>query len=136
MNTVSNKITIFITSEEDIIVARQKVREFASEIGFQYMDTIIIATAISEITRNIINYAIKGEIEFSYIQDNKKEGIQIIALDKGPGIKDISLALQDGYSTGKGLGLGLPGSKRLMDEFEIFSEVSKGTKVIMRKWKL
>ena len=135
MSFLSNKVTIYITSEEDIIVARQKVREFASEIGFQYMDTIIIATAVSEITRNIINYAIKGEIEISFTKSDKKEGIQIIALDKGPGIKDISLALQDGYSTGKGLGLGLPGTKRLMDDFEILSEVSKGTKIIMRKWK-
>ena len=135
MSSLREKITIYITSEEDIIVARQKVREFASEIGFQYMDTIIIATAVSEITRNIINYALKGEIEISCIRSDRKEGIQIIALDKGPGIKDVSLALQDGYSTGKGLGLGLPGTKRLMDEFEILSEVSKGTKIIMRKWK-
>ena len=86
MSFLSNKVTIYITSEEDIIVARQKVREFASEIGFQYMDTIIIATAVSEITRNIINYAIKGEIEISFTKSDKKEGIQIIALDKGRGI--------------------------------------------------
>ena len=133
---LSTKFSVHIASEEDIIVARQKVRDFALSIGFQNMDAIIIATAVSEITRNIILYAVKGDIEISYIIKNKKEGIQIIANDHGPGIKDISLALQDGYSTGKGLGLGLPGTRRLMDDFEIYSEIGKGTTITMKKWKL
>lgn len=135
MSSLKKRILINISSEEDIIVARQKVKEFASEIGFQNMDTIIIATAVSEVTRNVILYAKKGTVEISCIEKSGKEGIQIITSDKGPGIENISLALQDGFSTGQGLGLGLPGTKRLMDEFEIISEISKGTTIIMGKWK-
>ena len=132
---LKSKFSVHIASEEDIIVARQKVRDFALSLGFQNMDAIIIATAVSEITRNIILYASKGDIEISQINKNQKDGIQVIARDKGPGIKDISLALQDGFSTGKGLGLGLPGTKRLMDDFEIISELGRGTTISMRKWK-
>lgn len=132
---LKSKFSVHIASEEDIIVARQKVRDFALSLGFQNMDAIIIATAVSEITRNIILYASKGDIEISQITKNQKDGIQVIARDKGPGIKDISLALQDGFSTGKGLGLGLPGTKRLMDDFEIISELGRGTTISMRKWK-
>jgi serine/threonine-protein kinase RsbT len=132
--TLNNKLTLHIRFEEDIIVARQKVREFAQAIGFQNMDIILIATAVSEITRNIIIYATKGEIEISRIVLDHKKGIQIIASDNGPGIDNLALAMEDGYSTGNGLGLGLPGAKRLMDEFEITTEINKGTKIKMQKW--
>lgn len=134
MMTLNNKLTLHIRFEEDIIVARQKVREFAQAIGFQNMDIILIATAVSEITRNIIIYATKGEIEISRIVLDHKKGIQIIASDNGPGIDNLALAMEDGYSTGNGLGLGLPGAKRLMDEFEITTEINKGTKIKMQKW--
>jgi serine/threonine-protein kinase RsbT len=131
---LKKRFDFFISSEEDIISARQRVRQFATELGFEQTDTILIATAVSEITRNIIKYAKNGKIEFSSISLDQKEGIEIYASDEGPGIPDIELALQDGFSTGFGLGLGLPGAKRLMDEFEIESKVNLGTTIKMRKW--
>ena len=127
-------MTCKIISEEDIVVARQNAKKFASEIGFQHIDTILIATAVSEITRNIVKYASNGIIEINKIQKENKIGIEIIASDEGPGIENIDLAMQDGYSSGGGLGLGLPGAKRLMDEFDITSKVNIGTTVKMKKW--
>lgn len=130
-----NEIVLTIKSDVDVVIARQEGRKIASEIGFNTGDITLIATAISEVTRNIVNYAGQGEIILSIAEKGSKKGISMIAQDKGPGIPDISLAMQDGYSTSKGLGLGLPGSKRIVDEFEIESRVSKGTTVTMRKWK-
>ncbi len=106
----------------------------AARLGFSNTELTLIATAISEITRNIVEYAKCGELCLSIAQQGDKRGIVVIATDKGPGIPNIKLAMQDGYSTGHSLGLGLPGAKRLMDEFEIVSEVGKGTKVTMKKW--
>lgn len=123
-----------IISSTDIVTARAHGRSLASQIGFTGSDLTIIATAISEVARNIIEYAGKGEIILGPVQESLSKGIFIIAQDEGPGITDIDRALQDGYSTGNGLGLGLPGAKRLMDEFEIQSEVRKGTKIKMKKW--
>ena len=94
----------------------------------------IIATAISEVARNIVVYANRGEIVLSAVQQGTRRGVLVIARDQGPGIPDIPRAMRDGFSTGKSLGLGLPGAKRLMDEFEIASEVGKGTTITMRKW--
>ena len=93
----------------------------------------LIATAISELARNIVQYAQRGEIILSVVEGSRR-GIQIVARDQGPGIPDLELAMRDGYSTGGSLGLGLPGARRLMDEFAIDSEVGKGTTVSMRKW--
>lgn len=124
-----------ILSETDIVVARQSGRTLAAEAGFAGSDLTVIATAISEVARNILAYARTGEILLQQIQRDKQIGLLIVARDKGPGIPDVALALQDGYSTGNGLGLGLPGARRLMDEFEIVSEVARGTTVTMRKWK-
>ncbi len=123
-----------INSEIDIVTARQKGRAMASQLGFSSTELTLIATAISEIARNIVEYAREGEISLSIAQLGDKRGIVVIGCDNGPGIPNIKLAMQDGYSTGKSLGLGLPGAKRLMDEFEIVSEVGKGTKVTMKKW--
>lgn len=123
-----------INSEVDIVTARQKGREMAAKLGFTSTELTLIATAISEIARNIVEYAREGEISLSIDQQGDKRGIIVIGCDNGPGIPNIKLAMQDGYSTGNSLGLGLPGAKRLMDEFEIVSEVSKGTKVTMKKW--
>lgn len=130
----NNIFLVNISSEEDIVLARQRAKNFATELGFEHTDTILIATAVSEITRNIINYAKKGILEITSLETNNKIGIKICAKDDGPGIKDINLAMQDGYSTGGGLGLGLPGAKRLMDEFEINSKENSGTSIKMVKW--
>lgn len=124
-----------ILSEADIVVARQSGRTLAAEAGFAGSELTVIATAISEVARNILAYARTGEILLQQIKRDKQIGLLIVARDKGPGIPDVALALQDGYSTGNGLGLGLPGARRLMDEFEIVSEVGRGTTVTMRKWK-
>jgi serine/threonine-protein kinase RsbT len=125
---------IAIDSEIDIVTARQKGREIAARLGFSSTEMTLIATAISEVARNIVEYARDGEISVSTVVQGDKRGVVVIACDNGPGIPDIKLAMQDGYSTGKSLGLGLPGAKRLMDEFEIVSEVGKGTKITMKKW--
>ncbi len=130
-----NETRVRIDRESDIVTARQKGRELAAEIGFSGSDLTVIATAISEVARNIVTYADTGEILLSAVNHGIKHGITIIARDNGPGIPDIQQAMQDGFSTAKSLGLGLPGAKRLMDEFEIESEVGKGTTVTMKKWK-
>ena len=125
--------TIPIASAADVVTARQDGRALAVRIGFQGSDLTIIATAISELARNILEYARVGEVVVGPVQKSGRIGIQIVAQDQGPGIGDIERALMDGYSTGKGLGLGLPGVKRLMDEFEIESG-GRGTVVTVRKW--
>jgi serine/threonine-protein kinase RsbT len=133
---VPDETRVPINSEIDIISARQKGRALAEQIGFSSSEQAVIATAISELARNIVDHAGgRGEIILSIVQDAEKKGIVITARDNGPGIADIKLAMQDGYSTKKGLGLGLPGAKRLMDELEINSEVGKGTTVLIRKWR-
>jgi serine/threonine-protein kinase RsbT len=128
------KTVVPINLEVDIVSARQQGRALAVEVGFSGGDLTLIATAISEIARNIVVYAKRGEILLSPIQDGARRGILVVARDQGPGIPHVAQAMQDGYSTGKSLGLGLPGAKRIMDDFEIVSEVGKGTTVTMRKW--
>ena len=123
-----------IASVADIVAARQKGRSLALEMGFEGSDVTLIAAAISEVTRNIIEYAGTGEIVFRSIQNGAKQGICVVARDKGPGIPDISRAMEYGYSTGRGMGVGLPGAKWLMDEFDIQSKVGAGTIVTMSKW--
>jgi serine/threonine-protein kinase RsbT len=130
---VSDDVCIPIASEADIVLARHQGRNLAAQLGATSSEQTRIATAISELARNIVQYAKPGEIVLSVVEAGKR-GIQVIARDHGPGIADLSLALTDGYSTGGGLGLGLPGSKRLMDEFEIVSVVGQGTTVTVRKW--
>jgi serine/threonine-protein kinase RsbT len=131
---VEGEVRISITRESDIVVARQTGRALAAELGFSSCDQTLVATAISEIARNIINYAIKGELLLSVVK-NGQEGISITASDEGPGIRNIEQAMQNGYSSSGSLGLGLPGAKRLMDEFEIESQPGKGTTIRMKKWK-
>lgn len=132
---MEKEIVVGIKSDMDIVAAREQGRGLAERIGFTPVELTVISTAISEIARNIIEHAKSGEIVLSEYQNGAKHGIQITASDQGPGIPDVNRAMQDDYSTGKGLGLGLPGSKRLMDEFEIQSHVGQGTVVVMRKWK-
>ena len=129
-----NSITIEISEEGDIVVARQKGRSIAKYLGFSVVDQCRIATGISELARNIFLYASTGLIMILTLNENNRMGLEIIAKDMGPGIPDIKLAMLDGYSTSNGLGMGLPGTKRLMDEFEIISETGAGTEIIVRKW--
>jgi serine/threonine-protein kinase RsbT len=133
-DTQMHKI-IPISSVADIKTAREQGRSLATKLGFSGSDPTLITTAISEIARNITEHAKKGTIIIHPVKENSKYGIAIIAQDEGPGIPDVTRAMQDGFSTGQGLGLGLPGSKRLMDEFRIISEVGKGTTIHMKKWK-
>ncbi|HXJ13243.1 MAG TPA: anti-sigma regulatory factor [Candidatus Limnocylindrales bacterium] len=124
-----------INSDQDIVVARQKGRVLAGELGFSAGDATLIATAISELARNIVSYARTGEIKLQGIHGSSRVGILVIASDDGPGIIDIRQALRDGFSTSGSLGLGLPGVRRLMDEFEISSQPGKGTLVAVKKWR-
>jgi len=128
------EVRIRIDRDSDIVTARVAGRELASRIGFAGSDLTIIATAISEIARNIVLYAKHGEMALAPSRQSGRRGILVIGRDCGPGIPDIEQAMRDGFSTGKSLGLGLPGAKRLMDEFEIASEVGRGTTITMRKW--
>ena len=123
-----------IRAEVDVLLARQEARRLASDLRFSGAELTLIATVISEVARNIVAYAGKGEVVLRLVHQGQRRGLRVVARDQGPGIPDVELALQDGYSTSRGLGLGLPGSKRLMDEFKIVSEVGKGTEVTMIKW--
>ncbi|MFO7323621.1 MAG: anti-sigma regulatory factor [Chloroflexota bacterium] len=128
-------VIVAIRSDADIIAARQQGRQIAASLGFTSTEQALIATAISEVARNIVEYAQKGEITIQAFSERGKHGILVQARDQGPGIADLDLAMQDGYSTSNSLGLGLPGTKRLMDEFDITSEIGKGTTVTMKKWR-
>jgi serine/threonine-protein kinase RsbT len=123
-----------ISADVDIVTARQEGRDLAERMGCTSIESTMIATAISEIARNIMSHAGRGEIAISAVAIDGRNAIEVIARDEGPGIADIERAMQDGFSTGAGLGLGLPGAGRLMDHFEVRSEPGVGTTVIMRKW--
>lgn len=116
------------------MAARQAGRTMAERVGFSTTDQTLIATAISEMARNIIQYARTGEILLSLVSRDRQPGIQVVAKDRGPGIPDLDMAYRDGYTTGKGMGMGIPGARRLMDEFQMTSEVDRGTTVVMTKW--
>jgi serine/threonine-protein kinase RsbT len=126
---------VAITSDQDIVAARQSGRALAAELGFSATDSTLIATAISELARNIVSYARKGEITVKTIHGPSRQGILVIASDNGPGIADVLQAMRDGFSTSGSLGLGLPGVRRLMDEFQITSQPGRGTTVTVKKWK-
>jgi serine/threonine-protein kinase RsbT len=132
---VENEIHVPINSDQDIVAARQKGRALAAALGFSSGDATLIATAISELARNIVTYAKSGEIQMKVINGSARQGIQLVAHDEGPGIRDIPQALRDGFSTSGSLGLGLPGVMRLLDEFEIVSAEGRGTTVTAKKWK-
>jgi serine/threonine-protein kinase RsbT len=135
LNPEPDEICISIQRDTDIVLACQKGRALAAKFNLSGNDQVVVVIAISEIARNILLYAGHGEVILTPIQQDHKQGIMVIARDNGPGMADIELVLQDGYSTGVGLGLGLSGAKRLMDEFEIMSEVGRGTTIIMKKWR-
>jgi serine/threonine-protein kinase RsbT len=131
----AGEIRVAINSDQDIVTARQKGRALAIELGFSTGDATLVATAISELARNIVSYARKGQIALKMVHASNRQGISIVASDSGPGIRDIRQAMRDGFSTSGSLGLGLPGVRRLMDEFEIVSEPGGGTIVTVKKWK-
>jgi RNA polymerase sigma factor (sigma-70 family) len=123
-----------IRKDADVVDARQKGREVAGPVGFSATDCTIIATAISEVARNIVKFAGRGEVTIEIVHADDRDGVRVVARDAGPGIPDVARALEDGYSTYEGLGLGLPGCRRLMDEFAVESKVGEGTTVTMTKW--
>jgi serine/threonine-protein kinase RsbT len=129
------EIRVSINSDQDIVSARQKGRLMATELGFSTGEATLIATAISELARNIVSYARKGQITLKTVNGLNRQGISVIATDDGPGIPDIRQALRDGFSTSGSLGVGLPGVRRLMDEFEITSQPGRGTIVAVKKWR-
>jgi len=131
---VSDERRITIRSDDDVVAARREARELAASLGFEPTDLTLLATAISEVARNITAYAGEGEIVVSVRNNGGRLGIRVVARDAGPGIDDVELALRDGYSTGEGLGLGLPGARRLVDEFAIDTAPGRGTVVTMVKW--
>ncbi len=126
---------IAIVIEDDIVTARSTGREIAKTIGFRLLDCTLVATAISELARNITLYAGQGLITIHVLQkDGETKGLEIVATDTGPGIGDLDIVMRDGYSTSQGLGLGLPGTRRLMDTFQIESELGRGTEIKATKW--
>jgi serine/threonine-protein kinase RsbT len=125
---------IAIESDADVVTARQRARALAVGLEMPTTDQTLLATAISEIARNITAYAKRGEVLLDVIQDGGRRGIRVVAVDEGPGIEDVERALTDGYTTGGGLGLGLPGARRLVDEFDIQTAPGEGTRVTLIKW--
>ena len=125
---------IAIRSDTDIVEARQAARSLAEQVGFAGTDLVLIATAVSEVARNIVKYAHSGEVVLCVVKQGNRLGLSAIAQDDGPGIPDVAKAMELRYSTGGGLGMGLPGARRVADEFEISSSVGGGTAVKMKKW--
>lgn len=124
-----------VAGETDIVWVRQMARSKAQELGFGIVDQTRITTAVSELVRNIVKYAVRGMMELEAVRNGTRTGLRIIVKDDGPGIPDLNLAMKEGYSSSGSLGHGLPGAKRLVDEFDIWSEVGKGTRVTITKWR-
>jgi serine/threonine-protein kinase RsbT len=124
-----------IGTDYDVVIARQTVRKWAAELGFNLVDQTKVLTAASELARNVLVHGGGGTAKLEILNDGSRRGLRLTFEDQGPGIPDIELALRDGYTTGSGLGLGLGGSKRLVSDFDITSTVGKGTRVTITKWK-
>jgi serine/threonine-protein kinase RsbT len=131
---VADEIRVAIRTDADVVTARQEARAMGSELGFSSTDLTLLATAISEVARNITTYAGEGEVALRVLHDSDREGIEVIASDEGPGIEDVERAMQDGFTTGTGLGLGLPGARRLVDEFDVRTQPGSGTQIRLVKW--
>ena len=128
-----DEVRVAITGDPDIVAARQAAREIAVRAGFTGTDLTLLATAVSEVARNIVRFADHGTVTVELLQE-PRPGIRVVARDSGPGIADVERAMRDGFSTDEGLGLGLPGARRLVDEFDIASEPGRGTTVVLTKW--
>lgn len=132
---VQDQGEVKIETEADIVVARRAVRDLASKIGFGITETARIVTAVSELGRNVQKYAGCGVMQWHALKNGNNDGLELRFEDKGPGIADVSKAMREGYSTDGGLGMGLPGAKRLMDQMDVQSTVGKGTVITVRKWR-
>lgn len=135
MIVVLNKDSLEIIREQDVVPFRNRVREMAVKTGMSLVNQTKLITAASELVRNMLKYGGGGKATIEVVSKGRENGIRLTFIDKGPGIKDIQQAMKDGFSTGKSLGLGLPGTKRLVSEFDIQSEPGKGTTVTITKWK-
>jgi serine/threonine-protein kinase RsbT len=135
MMVTLNKDVMMIVKEQDVIPFRNRLKEYAVKIGMSLVNQTKIITAASELVRNMLKYAHGGQVHIEVVSRGRENGIRLVFEDKGPGIPNMALAMKDGFSTGKSLGLGLPGAKRLVSEFNIQSEVGKGTTVTVIKWK-
>ena len=133
--TVLRSDVMPIRSEGDVVLVRQTVRHWAVSLGLGLVDQTKIVTAASELARNTLSYGGGGTLRLEALQEGARRGLRLTFEDQGPGIADIALALTDGYTTGTGMGLGLSGSKRLMNEFDLWSKVGEGTRVTVAKWK-
>jgi serine/threonine-protein kinase RsbT len=131
--TKSERVTL--KGEDDVVRARQAVRQWAQQVGFGLVDQTKLVTAASEIGRNAVIYGGGGWLDLELLEEGRRKGLRLHFIDQGPGIGDIETALQDGYSSGSGLGLGLGGARRLVNEFEIRSEPGQGTHVTLTRWK-
>ncbi|MCW8274910.1 anti-sigma regulatory factor [Pseudomonas sp. PCH199] len=123
-----------IHSEQDVVLARQLTRKLANECGMRLIDLTKLVTAVSELARNTMVYGGGGDMDWQILDDHARVGLRLVFRDEGPGIADIKLAMTDGWTSGKGLGLGLPGAKRLVDEFELDTTPGKGTRVTITRW--
>ena len=132
---IVREVSVPVSREADVLVASQQGCAWAADLGLSRVDQAMFEVAISEVARNIIEHASHGQMILRLVQRNNQNGLVAIVRDQGPGIPDVSLAMKDGYSTTGGLGSGLPGAKRMVDEFEVTSEVGKGTTIVMKKWK-
>ena len=128
------EIRVEIRTDADVVTARQEARTMGARLGFSSTDLTLLATAISEVARNITTYAGEGEVLLRVLDEDARQGIEVLATDEGPGIEDVELAMQDGFTTGNGLGLGLPGTRRLVDEFSLHTTPGAGTTVRLVKW--
>ena len=127
-------VRVAIRTDADVVTARQAARAMGAELGFGSTDLTLLATAISEVARNVTTYAGEGEVRLRTVDVNGRRGIEVVAADEGPGIEDVERAMQDGYTTGNGLGLGLPGTRRLVDDFELETAPGAGTRIRLVKW--
>ncbi|KAF2517413.1 anti-sigma regulatory factor [Flavobacterium foetidum] len=135
MITATNKVEIAIVREQDVVPLRNRVKDYGVKAGMSILNQTKLITATSELVRNLLKYGGGGKVLVEEVNNGRDKGVRATFIDNGPGIADIDLAMKDGYSTGKSLGLGLPGTKRLVNEFDIKTEMGVGTTVTIIKWK-
>ena len=131
---MADDVHVAIRTDADVVTARQEARAMGVELGFTSTDLTLLATAISEVARNVTTYAGEGDVELRVVHERGRAGIEVVCRDEGPGIANVELAMQDGYTTGNGLGLGLPATRRLVDEFELETASGQGTRIRLVKW--
>lgn len=135
MQVITKSSSYPVRSEADVVAVRQNTRSWSGECGFTLVEQTKMVTAASELARNTLIYGGGGEVQFEKLEDGRRKGLRLIFSDEGPGIADIQQALRDGFTSGNGLGLGLGGARRLVNEFEVASEIGKGTRVMIARWK-